>query len=130
MVSGDRSPTGGGRELLDSLPPAIRGFLEETVQGRLLRFDVLRFFSQNPYAILSVSELSVWVSLEEKALGEALRDLEALGYLTRSRASTAYTLSANRDKRRRTDDFFDFIRTDPDLARRIRAWLRLQAEGE
>jgi hypothetical protein len=110
------------------LPPEARVFLDQIVGGSLMRFDILRFFHQNPYAILTISDLSVWMSLEERPLAEALQQLSVLGYLSQSRASAAFVLSPDRERRRQMDLFFEFLDDRPDVARRIRQSLRRRLE--
>jgi hypothetical protein len=129
-VSRDRPEGKETADVTDGLPSAVRDFLDATVRGSLLRYDVLRFYHQNPYAILTLSDLSVWVPFEERALAEALRELAALGYLTKSRASAAFTLDPDREKRRQIEAVFGYLQANPDVARRIRARLRHQLEVE
>jgi hypothetical protein len=110
------------------LPPEARAFLDQVVGASLMRFDILRFFHQNPSAILTISDLTVWMSMEERPLAEALQQLSALGYLSQSRASAAFILSPDRERRRQLDLFFDFLDDQPDVARRIRQSLRQRLE--
>ncbi len=112
------------------LPPQIRDFLEQVIQGRLLRLDVLRFFHQNPYAILTVSDLSVWVSREERPLADALQQLAVMGYLSQSHASSAFVLTPDREKRRRVEECFDYLDQHREQTRKLRAQLRRQVEAE
>lgn len=114
----------------ESLPPEVRDFLREVVQGSLMRYDVLSFFYQNPYAILTISDLSVWMSREERPLAEALQQLAARGYLAQSYASSAFVLTSDKEKRRRIEQFFDFLEENPEVARRLRAQLRSRVEGD
>ena len=124
------SGAGGTGDREQGLPPAGRAFLDEVVQGSLMRFDILRFFYKNPYAILTISDLVVWMSLEERPLGEALQGLAALGYLSQSHASSAFILSPNRDNRRRLDEFFGYLDDHPEEARRLRTGLRRKVEAD
>ncbi len=112
------------------MPEQIRDFFLNVIQGRLMRYDVLRFFYQNPYAILTVSDLSVWVSREEKPLADTLQQLASAGYLDQSPASAAFVLARAREKRGRLERFFSYLDDNPELARKVRAQLRRQVEAE
>ncbi len=105
------------------LPPEAAAFLEEVIQDSLMRYDILSFFYQNPYAILTISDLSVWISREERPLADALQQLAAMGYLSQSYASSAFVISSDREKRRRIEEFFDYLQDNPDVARQIRGYL-------
>ncbi len=124
----DRSESQG--DAVASLPPEVQAFLDEVVQHSLMRYDVLRFFHQNPYAILTISDLTVWMSLEERPLAEALQQLAALGYLSQSHASSAFVLASDRVRRQRLDEFFGYLDEHPELARRIRIALRGKVQPE
>ena len=121
-------PTGGDQR--HEPPQAILDFAEKVIQGSLMRFDVLRFFHENPYAILTISDLSVWMSREERPLAEALQQLASLGYLTQSPASSAFVLTSDREKRRRLEELFDFLEQNPDAAKEMRARLRGRGEAD
>ncbi|MBI3978941.1 MAG: hypothetical protein HY331_12210 [Chloroflexi bacterium] len=123
-----RPPAGNGGE--EQVPPAIDDFLRRVVQGSLMRHDVLRFFFQNPYAILTISDLSVWMSREERPLGEALQQLAVLGYLGQSSASSAYVLTSDYRKRAAIEEVFGYLEEHPSVARSIRAHLRRSVEAE
>ncbi len=127
-MSSDRS--GRSDELPEGPAPEVSAFLDEVVQHSLMRFDVLRFFYQNPYAILTISDLTVWMSLEERPLAEALQQLAALGFLTQSHASSAFVLAPDRERRRRLDGFFGYLEEHPELARRVRLALRGKLEAK
>ncbi len=114
----------------ENLPPVVRDLLDNVIQGQLMRYDVLRFFQQNPYAILTVSDLSVWVSREERPLADTLQQLAVLGYLAQSPASSAFTLTPDRERRRLIEEFFGFLEANPDLARRLRLQLRRRVEAD
>ena len=128
MVSKDNPKQGTEKE--ESLPPEVSEFLGEVIQSSLMRYDVLRFFHQNPYAILTVSDLSIWMSREEMPLAHALQQLAALGYLAQSHASSAFVLTSDREKRRRVEEFFACMEDNRDVARRIRVRMRRQLEAE
>lgn len=112
------------------LPPEVVRFLREVVQGSLMRYDVLYFFYKNPYAIVTISDLSVWISREEKPLAEALQQLYVMGYLSQSYASSAFALTRDHDKRHRLEEVFDYLAEDPALERAIRSRLRREMEVE
>jgi hypothetical protein len=95
-----------------------------------MRYDVLRFFHQNPYAILTISDLTVWMSLEERPLAEALQQLAALGYLAQSHASSAFVLGSDRALQGELDEFFGYLEEHPEVARRVRARLRRKVGAE
>src|SRR3974377_2454369 len=101
----ERSERSEGSE--QSWAPEVAEFMGGIINGSLMRYEVLRFFHQNPYAILTVSDLSTWMSREEKPLAEALQRLSQLGYLVQSYASAAYVLTSDREKRHHLDRFFD-----------------------
>jgi hypothetical protein len=85
---------------------------------------VLRFFYENPYAILTITDLGVWMSREERPLADALQQLSVMGYLEQSHASSAYVLSHDREKRAEMDAFFEYLDANPELTRQVRARLR------
>lgn len=126
-MSQDKPERGSAGE--ERLPLGAADFRREVIQHSLMRYDVLRFFHQNPYAILTVSDLSVWVSREERPLAEALQQLAALGYLGQSAASAAFVLTSDRDRRRKLAAFFDYLQEHPDVARRIRDRMRRAVKG-
>jgi hypothetical protein len=120
LTGGQGSPIGP--------PAAVQTFLRDVVKNSLMRYDVLHFFYQNPYAILTISDLTVWMSLEERPLAEALQQLAVEGYLRQSPASAAFTLTPDRERRRQIDYVFDNLSQQPDLAREIRNDLRRRLE--
>ena len=111
-----------------AIPEHLQPFLREVIQDSLMRYDILRFFHENPYAILTISDLSVWVSREERPLAAALQQLAGLGYLSQSYASSAYTLTDDQEKRRRMDEFFGYMAAHPEVMRELRARLRRRVE--
>jgi hypothetical protein len=110
------------------LPPAVREFLNQVIQHSLMRFDILRFFYHNPYAILTISDMTIWMSLEERPLAESLQQLAALGLLSQSHASSAFILTTDPERRRQLTAFFGYLEENPELARQLRHELRRRLE--
>ena len=118
-VARDRSKDRAAQE--EALPEAMGEFLKKVVGGSLMRYDILRFFYDNSNAILTVSDLSTWMSRQEMPLARALQELAVLGYLGQSQASSAFALTSDREKRRRFEEFFGYLADNPEVAKRIRA---------
>lgn len=112
----------------DGLPTPVRDLLSAIVQDNLLHYDILKFYHLNPYAILTVSDLSVWVTTEEQSLAKALQRLTELGFLTKSRASSAFTFDSDPKRRHMIDEAYSYLHDNPDLDRQIRTHLRHQLE--
>ncbi len=113
-----------------ALPPGIAEFLARAVDGSAMRLEVLRFFQYNPYAIVTISDLTIWTSRDEKPLGDTLQQLARLGYLEQSQASAAYVLGPDWEKRRQLEAFFAYLEDHRDVARLIRRHIRPSGEAE
>lgn len=94
------------KQLMDDINPDLLDFLQHKVNS-FIKWDLVRFFHDNPYAADTADNIARYISREERMIGAELEGLVRSGVLQAREISglTIYSLAKNPEMRQLIEAF-------------------------